>query len=152
LSSEVTLFSLSPSGTDTYHLNFVLDPAQQTTSVRPIAALDFLSLPTNHSIVVFVGAGPLTAQQSAATPAVTNAIAIGGRVFIIAREPVLDVTPTTPLTLMFYGFPGTNYILQSSTNPFTGWTQFSTLTPTNRAINIPVTNTSPAKFYRALQN
>jgi hypothetical protein len=134
-------------------LNLVLDPSQQTATVRAVAALDFLALQTNHSVIVPLGAGQLTAQQSAANPQVTNGAAFGGSVIVIAREPVLGLAPGTPLTLTLYGFPGTNYALFSGTNLFAISNQLAGFPLTNGSIIIPVSNRpAPATFYRALQN
>jgi hypothetical protein len=102
VSAEVIAASLSPSGTNSYDLNLKLNPAQQTASVRPVATLDFLAVSNYHSAIVQVGGGQLMALQSTGR-LITNGTTIGGRVFVVGREPVLEMAGGTPPQVILYG-------------------------------------------------
>ena len=94
----------------------------------------------------------LGAQSSGVV--ITNGTANGGRVIIIAREPVLDLVAGTPLQLTFYGLPGTNYSLLASTNlAVDPGAQSMSFTLSNRFTTLVLSNTSSsATFYRAVQH
>ena len=149
LNSEVTLASLSPLGSNTYSLNFNLDPAQQTVSTRSIAALDFLTLASNHSSIVLLTPSQLLAGQSSG-PAITNGAALGGRVIIVSPEPILDLARGFPLTLTLYGKSGTNYILSSTTNIALGpWTTITNIPAgASHSVAFALPLSAPQQFYR----
>jgi hypothetical protein len=148
LAAEVTAASLSPAGPNNFTLTLNFDPSLQTASVRPVATLDFLSISNAHSVIVFLTPSQLLAGQTGG-PAVTNGSASRARVIIVAREPVLDITPA-PLQLTLYGQPGSNYAILSSSNLLDNiWTTLTTLTVTNRVVTIPAPSpTANTRYYR----
>jgi hypothetical protein len=149
LNSEVTLASLSPSGSNSWSLNLNLDPNQQTDPTRSIVALDFLALSNEHSAIVLLVPSQLLAGQSAGA-AITNGAGIGGRVIVVNNEPVLDIASGAPLSLTLYGQPGSSYSISSSINLLSGpWTVITNIALTNRSASLPVTPTIPTLFFRA---
>lgn len=152
LSPEVSGLSLSSLGVDLYAVNFNLNPALLTTSVRPVATLDFLTRSNYHSAIVSLSAGQLLAGESTGR-LISNGSVSGGRVIVIGREPVLDIKGGMPLQLTLYGRPGATYSLLANTNLSTSvWTEFLRFVLANRSFITTPTNTSaPASFYRALE-
>jgi|GEM_PF-1647902 len=152
LSGEVSGVNLSPLGADTYVLNFNLNPALQTASVRPVATLDFLTRSNYHSAIVPLGATSLLAQDLAGN-LITNGTATSGRVIVIGREPILDIKNVPPPQITLYGRPGAIYSLLANSNLLGGvWSEFARLPQTNRSVWITPANISaPQTFYRALE-
>jgi hypothetical protein len=150
LGTEVTAASLVPVGTNAFAMTLLLDPSQRTSSVRPIATLDFLSVSNGHSAVAFVTpTQPLSGEQGG--PALTNGTALAGRVIVIALEPVMDVASGLPLQITLYGVPGTGYSILSSSNLFQNmWAGQTNVVVTNRAVVLPISTTGgSAIYYRA---
>jgi hypothetical protein len=152
LSSEITAATLIQSGTNTYALSLNLDPAQQTASVRPVVALDFLAVSNAHSAVVPLTATLLVGRQSGGV-AITNGIITSGNVIVVALEPVLALAPSNTLQLTLYGQPGTTYSVLSNSSLVQGpWGTQATFVLSNRVSTLSLpSSAAPATFYRVLR-
>lgn len=129
LASEVTALSLSTKEAGVSELAFTLNPEAAGASIRDIASLDFVAVPSAHSTIAILDALSLQAQRGDGLK-VTNGAATAGRVIIVSREPVLENVLFPERQLLLYGRPGASYTLQYRTNtvgegPWTEWRRFN---------------------------
>jgi hypothetical protein len=151
ISPEIMSANLSLLGLDIYTLNFKLDPAQQTASVRPLALLNFQSVSNFHSAVDRVTPSQMLASQLTGRT-ITNGSAVGGRIIVVGREPILEIRPSLPPEVTLYGRPGAIYSWLETTNIQSGtWTEFARLPLTNRSMVLAQTGAVVATFFRALE-
>ena len=148
---EVTSVALQPLGSNTYAASVALDPALQINATRTLAQLAFLAVSNTHSAIVPLTASPPLGLQSSGQAA-TNTSGLGGRVIVVATEPVLELAPGLLLTL--YGHPGADYALEYRTNlvSSTAWSEFARLSLNNRFTqlkNLPAPGAMA--FYRAIE-
>lgn len=151
-SPEVLSVGWQPLGSGLFSVSLALDPALSPASTRQLAWLDFTAPPAEHSAIVPLGIQtPLGLR--AGTTWVTNAEGVGGRVIIVAREPVLTFeNPATPIFTL-YGFPGLEYVIQGATNlnASASWQDLFALVLTNRAQALIWTNDPAAtRFLRTV--
>jgi hypothetical protein len=151
LAPEVISAALQPLDASTYSANFALNPALGTNATRVLARLAFLALTNPHSAMV-----PLTLSAPNARrfdgQTVARISASGGRVIIVAAEPVLDINGARAMTL--YAKPNFCYALEYSTNigPDSVWTRLRPIAVTQLAT--PVSGRGGAFsriFYRAVE-
>jgi subtilase family serine protease len=152
LSAEVSDLSFSSVGTDTYAVNFNLNPALQSAVVRSVAALDFLTKSNYHSAIVPLGVDQILAQQATGR-LITNGTGLAGRIVIVGREPVLGINGGTTPDVIVYGRPGATYSLLANTNLLLNdWAGVAEFVQTNRVLILgPASGGAPATFYRALE-
>jgi hypothetical protein len=165
VSAEVSGISLNSIGSNAYIVNFNLNPALQTASLRSIATLDFATVTNFHSSVAMVSGNDLTAKDTMGH-SVTNGEIMGGKIIIVGREPVLgikggtfpklsllDLTGGTGPTLTLYGRPGAVYALLENTNLVTDeWTEIEEFIQSGRAMTLTLSNISaPSAFYNAME-
>ena len=146
---SATLFEL---GSNNYSATLALNPALQFDNTRELARLSFLAVTNEHSAIVPLALSRLVAQRGGGT-LIANTKTGGGRVFIVATEPLLDISSGPLLTL--YGHPGANYGLQLRTNlaGIGTWTDFQSLKLGGRWTQLNGLPTpSRAVFYRAYES
>jgi len=139
-------------GSGRFRIEILLNPEQAVSGSRTIAFLGFTAVPHARSIIVPVIPTSLAGYQ-ATGPSLTNGAAWGGRVFVVATEPVLDLARTSNgfVNLFLYGTPGTTNRIQSTPSLempvwFVEWSNVLQ----GRMIAIPLAPTnSPARFFRA---
>ncbi|PWU16996.1 MAG: hypothetical protein C5B50_12210 [Verrucomicrobia bacterium] len=150
LAPEVTSATLQALNSTGYVADFALDPTLQSAAQRSLAMLGFLAVTTQHSAIVRIEVAPPTAQRANGQPVLATS-GQGGRVVIVATEPVLEISPAMRLT--FYGHPGSNYLMQYTTNLVVSpWQTFRNATVDSRVIEITNAPTlDPQGFYRAFE-
>ena len=151
LAPEVISAALQPLGAGTYSANFALNPVLGTNAIRVLARLAFLALTNPHSAVV-----PLTLSAPSARrfdgKTVAQSSASGGRVIIVAAEPVLDINGAGAMTL--YAKPNFCYALEYSTNigPDSAWTRLRPIAVTQQATPVSGLGGPFSRiFYRAVE-
>ncbi len=141
---------LQPAVSDTYVASLALNPTLRAANSPNLADLAFLPVPNLHSAIKPLTVSPPVGQRSGGQ-LVSQPAGVGGRVIIIATEPVLDIGAGPILTL--YGHPGANYALEHRTNLVTApWIRFNEFTLDDRfasITNAPVHD--PMTFYRAYE-
>ena len=149
--SEILSTRLQPLGTNQYVLSLSLDPSQSPGGSRTVAQLGFAAVAQTNSVIVQVPLSGLVGTENNGLTAPKPA-AFGGRVFIVANQPLLDAWLSTngQRMLMVYGDPGTNYVLYSSTNlGATNWQNGGSVLLTNVNQYFNVTSPVPQLFYKA---
>ncbi len=153
ISPEVLSTLLQPLGSNQFSLNFTLNPAASPGTVRTLGQLGFLAPAQPHSAVVPLALSQLSATQSDGTAAV-KPVTSGGRVFLIAQEPLLDASVGSGSSRMFtlYGIPQASYELDYSTNFISGNWRFVRRVPMTNSYSVFSANSSlPQVYYRAFQ-
>ncbi|MBM3883698.1 MAG: cadherin repeat domain-containing protein [Verrucomicrobia bacterium] len=151
LSGEVRTGSLQPAGATAHTLSFALDPVPRDSGSRQIARLRFVAEPGQSSAIVPLRCLELRGIRSQGS-IVSNAWGFGGRVIVVANEPVLLLEPATGLTL--FGHPGVTYEIQRSdrVGAHADWRTVTHLTLAGRWTSLPELGYSgEAGFYRARQ-
>jgi hypothetical protein len=149
--AEVTSSLLRTVETNRLEVTLNLDPLLAPSGSREIARLGFVAPNGGHSAVVPLRTSGLVATRANNT-AVNNGGSFGGRVIVVAAEPVLHATQGSSVIL--YGLPGKTYQLQCTTNlgPTATWTEVGRVHLTSLSTNAPGINASlPAAFYRAME-
>lgn len=115
VSAELSSVSIVPSGVGRALVTLDFDPNQLRTGTRTLANLKFDTVAGNPSALVRILMSDLSGQTLDGLPVAGVALS-GGRVFVIGREPLLDVglTPGGDVFLTVYGRAGTNYVLEST--------------------------------------
>lgn len=145
---SATLFAL---GSNYYSAKLALNPALQLNTTRELARLSFHAVTNEHSAIMPLLLSQLVAQRNSGS-VIANTTVDGGRVFIVAAEPVLDLTRGPLLTL--YGHPGASYGLQFRTNLVGGapWTDFQRVVLAGRRTQLSgLPAPSSTAFYRAYE-
>ncbi len=152
VSPEVLSTLLQPLGDNEYSLNLTLNPALSPGGTRTLAQLNFAAAPQLHSAIVPLAFSQPAATQSDGTPAPKPGVGVG-RVFLIAREPLLDAWLGNHAARMItlYGKPWASYEMDYSTNVGASWQEFMRVPLTNTYTVIAATNSLPQVFYRALE-
>ncbi|MBI5386505.1 MAG: hypothetical protein HZA90_17690 [Verrucomicrobia bacterium] len=114
LASEVARTEFRPLDSNRFELRFESWPNATLEGQIQLAQLAFLALPTEHSAVVRLQSLDLTGRR-ATPPSLLSGGAFSGRVFVVAREPILDVSPATngARWLTLYGHAGRRYALEA---------------------------------------
>ena len=117
--------------------------------------LAFETRPDEHSAIVTLTATGLTGLTSGGQSVGGGAVT-PGRVFILGREPILDLpaTPDAARTLLLYGLPGRSYLLLAATNLGTAvpWRPVSRVDLTTTSASVPLPPLSgPTLFYRVCE-
>jgi hypothetical protein len=152
-SPEVTAISQQRIGPGAFALNLTLAPAQMIPGFRTIAQLGFTAPASQPSVIASVRLSQLLAQ-TAEGQTITNGSTADGRVIIVNQQPVLTMEAAGQgANMTLYGIPGLSYDIQSapalSANP--SWSLFETVTPSGRALALPLSPQQPELIYRAKQ-
>ncbi|MEI6786041.1 MAG: hypothetical protein WCQ21_34580, partial [Verrucomicrobiota bacterium] len=101
---------------------------------------------------------PMLLSAPAATKAdgtaLSDIVAVSGRITVVARQPYLEATrgPGNLMQLTLYGIPGTTYVLQTAASLQGPWSTAQTLTLTNVTETLLWPNQGgPALFFRLEQ-
>jgi hypothetical protein len=152
-SSEVAYLLQEQIGLNRQAIELGFNESLLQSGTRIVGRLGFLAVSNQSSAVV-----PLQLEQPAGFLSkgsrVGNAAAQGGRVIVVARNPVLESMRLSPSVwrLLLYGRPGTNYVFETATDLETlVWTPGASWTLTNRiqTFDMPVLENQPGQFYRA---
>jgi hypothetical protein len=152
-SSEVAYLLQEQLGLNRQAIELGFNESLLQSGTRTVARLGFLAVSNQSSAVV-----PLQLEQPAGFLSngarVGNAAAQGGRVIVVARNPVLESLRLSPSVwrLWLYGRPGTNYVFETAPDLETLlWTPGASWTLTNRiqGFDIPVPENQSGQFYRA---
>ncbi len=117
LASEVASSGIQQVGSNRFQLQFTSRADASLQGNLTLARLAFGAVPAEHSAVV-----PLTAQSLAGYlrdgRTLDRGAAGAGRVFVIAREPIVDLqrASNNVASLSLYGLPGQRYAFTSATN------------------------------------
>ena len=149
--AEVLASLLSPAASNQSRLSVTLDAARTQAGSRTVAQLAFLAPSNAASAIVPLTLSQLSGTRLAGTT-INNGRASSGRVIVVGTQPVLiaDRSPLPGLTL--YGWPGTNYWLESNpdvSNPG-GWSNLLQIPLGGRSQRLEGLSTNqPVIFYRA---
>jgi subtilisin-like proprotein convertase family protein len=137
-----------------WQMEFSAGESQVLQATQQLAWLQFQAV-SNRSAFVPVEAPTLTVLQTNGT-SVSTTFTSPGRVTVIAREPLIEVLPSTLQRprLVLYGLPGYTYRLQSSPDVSApdGWAPvWEGIIPAELWTTVDLTNSSPSPsiFFRA---
>lgn len=130
-------------------------PGQAAQGSQSLAQLTFSEAPSQvHSAFVTIPVSDVSAQKPSGL-SYANYFVQPATVATISDAPLLAAAMGADQNrvLNLYGWPGTNYQLQYSTNLAIpqGWTAVTNYVQTNGLFSIPAPITGPAVFYRILQ-
>ena len=111
---EVLNLAFEPVAAGRYRVRFDFDPARVFTGTRDIASLRLQSQKAGKSAIAPLKLGALLGQR-ATGQWLTDGQGENGRVFIIEKEPLLDIDYGSPgrVSLVLYGLPGHRYRIQA---------------------------------------
>ena len=114
LAEEVAGASFEPMGESRFRIRLEFDSSRVQSGSRTVAQLNLLTQGSGHSSIAEFGLDELTAARSGGEE-IQRAGLVGGRVFVIEHEPMLDGAraATGSVGLTIYGLPGHRYRLQS---------------------------------------
>lgn len=151
MAEEIAAASFEPAGEGQFRIRVDFDPLRLGTGSRTLARLNFDTQPSGQSSIA-----PLRVEGVEATraggEAIDRGLALGGRVFMIEHESLLDTTVAQPglVRLTVYGLPGHSYRVQSSSvpGPDASWQNETTveLTGTSAVVELPAV--SGVGFFR----
>lgn len=115
IASELGGAVLTPEGTNGLRIDLAAGSGQVLPSDSVLANLLFTAPPQDHSSIVSLPVTGLRGSQSDGV-VLENGRVTGGRVFVIAGEPLLDSVLAIDSTesLVVYGQPGESYEIQSA--------------------------------------
>jgi hypothetical protein len=146
--------SLSFSLTDAVTLNFAALTGQTLTGTQQLARLNFVTAPGQSSAFIPLHFDGVAGQRSQPGLA-PSVLAHEGRVVVVGSQPLLEASIGNlgARTLALYGKPGTNYIIETSSNPADAgsWTTWTNRTPASLQESLPAPSGTPTIFYRARQ-
>jgi hypothetical protein len=162
--SSVTLDNLAPGVAnaalsfpvaDVLTLQFSALPGQTLGGTQQLARLNLAPVAEQSSVLL-----PLPLQSVIATRATPGlaptALLNNGRLVIVNGQPLLEAAlgAGNARSLQLYGKPGTNYVIETSTNPANpaSWTPLLNRTPVSLQETINLGNSSPVIFYRARES
>lgn len=151
VSTEVLASVLRLTGTNQCALEFQLDAPHTQPGSRTLARLDFVSGCIASSAIVPLELAGVTGTRADGV-AVTNAFTAGGRIIVVAEEPVLTMSQGAPPLLTLFGKPGTLYAVQWATNLAStlSWAPMASLHLAGPFASIPVSPSSlPCACFRA---
>lgn len=149
---EITGLAFEPAGEGLYRALLELDPTRLIAGERVIGRLFFRSRTTGHSSVAGLEITEVVGDRPGGE-ALRNATGLGGRVFVLEDEPLLEASLSggTRLRLVIYGFPGTPYTLEQTTHLAPGgvWTPVQSLVLLGNTdeLELPVDG-SAARYFR----
>ena len=113
VSPQISGARLQPVSAGRWQLSLSNAPGQELLGLQHVADLRFNAL-TNGSAFVELRPASLAANTGAGQP-VPRTLHTPGRVVIIERQPLLESLLSTnqQRTLVLYGLPGTNYVVES---------------------------------------
>ncbi|RME96450.1 MAG: hypothetical protein D6766_00670, partial [Verrucomicrobia bacterium] len=119
LPPEVRSFRLQPAGSNRFDLSFEMNPDLMTAGLRTLAQLNFTARPDATSALIPVRFTDIVGLKRDGS-AITNATGRPGRIILVRRAPVLLGAAAPEPSLTIYGRPGTNYVLEVTTNLASG--------------------------------
>jgi hypothetical protein len=150
LAAQVGTAELLPLGSNHYTARFGSQPGGVLQGSLALAQLAFTTAADGPSAIVNLGVEALTgARASSAAP--VNAAGTGGRVFVVADEPLLDAAGGEgEMRLRLYARPGSSLELSRSTNLLgNDWTVVLLTPHSNLVQEVPLPATLARAFYRA---
>ena len=150
--AEVAYLLLEPASPGRYVIELGFNTALLESGTRPVAWIEFRAVSGVGSASVPLPLRAVTGHRSGGVP-VGHASGEAGRVIVVERDPVLEVGRSSSGTwqLLVYGHPGSSYVLEATPSLETPqWVPGPSHTPSARvqAIDLPVSETQPAQFYR----
>jgi hypothetical protein len=147
--------SLSFSLTDAVTVNFAALTGQTLSGTQQLARLNFVAAPGQTSAFIPLHFDSVTGQRSQPGLA-PSVLAHEGRVVVVGSQPLLEanIGNLGARTLTLYGKPGTNYIIETSSNPANpgSWTTWTNRTPASLQELLPAPTGTSTIFYRARQS
>ncbi len=112
---EVDNITLEPVAAGHYRIRVDFNAARVFTGTREIGSIRLRTQKTGKSSIARLGLSGLLGQRSNGS-LLTNGRGENARVFIIEKEPLLDIDQSIPggASLVLYGLPGRRYRIQSS--------------------------------------
>jgi hypothetical protein len=103
-------------GSNRFDLRLASGPGELLQGELVLAQLAFTTVSNEHSAVASLQAESLTGQRASSTQPIVGQ-SDPGRVFLIGREPILDVRPATnrQLTLVLFARTDRRYVLERGT-------------------------------------
>jgi hypothetical protein len=149
---EVAFMLLEPASPGRYAIELGFNAALLESGTRPVAWLEFRAASGVGSAKVPLRLRAVTGHRAGGA-LVGHAAGEDGWVIVVERDPVLEVARTSSgvWQLLVYGHPGTRYVLEASPGlEAPQWVPGPSHTPSARveAIDLPVSETQPARFYR----
>ncbi len=147
---EVFGYKLTPLGSNYYSLNLEVDAFRVQFSTRQLALLAFQSVLVAHSSIVPLPATNLLGRDITGK-SITNGSANSGRVFVFAKEPILDANADG--IVMIYGRPGGSYAVESRSDlsQNSDWEHLFRLPLTNRWATFIAPPMGDLSFFRAYE-
>jgi hypothetical protein len=146
--------ALNFSLTDAVTVNFAALTGQTLNGTQQLARLNFVTAPGQTSAFIPLHFDSVTGQRSQPGLA-PSVLAHEGRVVVVGSQPLLEanIGNLGARTLTLYGKPGTNYVIETSSNPANpgSWTTLTNRTPTSLQETLPAGVGTPTIFYRARQ-
>lgn len=140
-----------PSGSNRWTLTLASSAGQNLQGDQTVAWLTFGTDSNLHSAIVpLLATVPSASINSGASLA--GGVAVGTRVFLVGREPILDMA--SPASLRLYGHPGALYGIDASLALGSGssWTNLSTFILPGRAMDLTqLLPGAPKAFFRAAE-
>jgi len=147
--------TLDTSTPNVVQLTFTALPGQSLGSAHPLARLNFTIAPQTSAFIPLQLANVASVRaQAGLAPGV---LLDHGRVTVVDGAPLLEAMnlPGGGRTLILYGLPGTNYTIETSTNPVNpaAWQSWHSMTPASLSETMDASSSSnaPMIFYRARQ-
>jgi hypothetical protein len=151
LAAQVASANFVSLGSDRFRVEFQRQSGASLLGNLTLARLAFAAVQDEHSAVAVLRGEALTGVRTDALTA--NGRAGVGRVFIVGREPILDVTRSnSSAALTMYALPGQTYAIERATalGGANAWTFDRYVTPTSLRTDLPPRPASaPVEFFRA---
>ncbi len=133
------------------YLSFTVTNGQPVSGTQTLASLAFTTASDQASDFVALAVSGPVAWQASGVP-VPKILSTDGRVVVIADHPLLEALLATNAqrTLILYGKPGTNYVVETTPDLVTpAWQTFWQGALTNLFQQIDIPGTNSIIFYRA---
>ncbi len=132
-------------------LNFSALPGQLIVGTQILARVNFTAAPEPSSAFVPLLLDSVSAAR--ATPGLTPSLLLNhGRAVVVNREPLVEAFATSNArTLVLYGQPGTNYVVETAASVAGPWQDGPSITLPTLFTTFDTSdgNSAPAIFYRA---
>jgi hypothetical protein len=151
LAAQVGSANFVSLGGNRFRMQLERHPAGSLQGSLIVARLGFSVVPDEHSAVAGLAGESLTGVRTDTLTA--NGEASLGRVFIVGREPILDIARTNnQIALTLYALPGRTCAIEknSALGTVSGWTFDAAVTPTELRTEMPLRPANgPVEFFRA---
>lgn len=145
---------LQTTGPGLWHVAFTASPGGTISGDGELAWLGFTAAVGEHSIVLPISVEGLQGRRSNGE-LVSRSQREEGRIWLVAREPLVDLgpDPENGLTLTVFGHPGRHYRVESAVEVLVPaeWRPYATFQLDGELRQIPVTAAVGGAFYRAYE-